>query len=139
MLGYPTHTLRLHNMNAGQTSRTSPEHGVGNSSTPQLSTHSPRRVLILACLLCFLWLPLATLLEKLLPFLSGALLLPSLSLPVIVPVILYPACFPRNSPLFRVFMAVVFGEALLGAALAFWVAIMVGLAKLTGGGLPLPM
>ena len=125
--------------NEDQTSTPSPDQGFGKSLTPQLSSRPFGRVLFLAFLPCFLWPPLTVLLQKLLAFSNGAISQLSFPLVVIASVILYPGCFPKRSRLFRVFMALVAGAALLCCAWVLWVVIFLVLIKLTGGGAPFPI
>ena len=125
--------------NEDQTSTPSPDQGFGKSLTPQSSSRPFGRVLFLAFLPCFLWPPLTVLLQKLLAFSNGAVSQLSLLLVVIASVILYPSCLRKRSRVFRAFMALVAGAALLCCAWVLWVVIFLILLKLTGGGAPFPI
>jgi hypothetical protein len=124
--------------NENQAGAPSPNQGFGKPLTPQVSNRPLGRVLILAFLPCFLWPPLTILLQKLLAFSNGAVSQIQLLSVIIASVILYPRCFIKRRRLFRVFMALLVGWALLCCAWVLWVVFFLILLKLTGGGAPFP-
>jgi len=92
------------------------------------------RALFWAFFCCFLWWPLSALIA-LIAYLSELIPRPLVSiyrivfdqfwLPVIfAALILYPACFTKHSPLFRAFLVLLIGAALLGCALFVWLVII---------------
>ena len=99
--------------------------------------HKPiGRALFWAFLPCFLWLPLTVLFQSVLAFGAISQLWP---VPVVIAsVILYPSCLRKRSRVFRAFMALVAGAALLCCAWVSWAVIILIWLKLTGGGAPFP-